>query len=203
MSPSRNESPEAHQERGEENGARHPQESNGVGLNSPPTQNGGQTSLLARDATNSLAVIGNLEDTDVILILTPYVPQVSGDPDDTSDPFECFGRALESRHSRIRHRPYDNSSGITGIHRQFITQSKVIILVLADGEAADQTPQINVEHAHVTVATAGDDKRVIIVVADPSLESWRRLDDFPTVIQAADYSRASLERTVSVIFREF
>ncbi|ELR02215.1 hypothetical protein VC83_07851 [Pseudogymnoascus destructans] len=203
MSPNMNESPEAHQERGEENGARHPQKSNGVGLNSPPTQNGGQTSLLARDATNSLAVIGDLEDTDVVLILTPSVPQVSGDPDDTSDPFECFGRALESRHHRIRHRSYQNSSGITGIHRQFIIQSNVIILVLADGEAAGQMPQINVEHAHITVATAGEDTRVIIVVADSSSESWQRLDDFPTVIQAADYSPASLERTVSVIFREF
>lgn len=185
------------------NGARHPQESNGVGFNSRPTQNGRETALLARDATNSLAVIGDLDDTDIVLLLTPLVPQVSGDPDDTSDPFECFGRALESRHHRIRHRPYENSSGITGTTRQFIRQSNVIILVLANSDAAGQTPQINVEHAHVTVATAGDDKRVIIVVVDSSSESWRRLDDFPTVIQAADYSRASLERAVSVIFREF
>lgn len=130
------------------------------------------------------------------------MPQVSGDPDDTSDPFECFGRALESRHYRIRHRPYENSSGITATIRQFIRQSRVIILVLAGSETAGQTPQINVVHAHVTVSAAGDDKRVIIVVADSSSESWRRLDGFPTVIQAADYSRTSLERTVSVIFRE-
>ncbi|KFY15854.1 hypothetical protein V492_01719 [Pseudogymnoascus sp. VKM F-4246] len=203
MSPSRNEQPEGREERGEENGVRHPQESNGVGLNSHPTQNGRETALRTRDATNSLAVIGNLEDADVVLVLTPLMPQVSGDPDDTSDPFECFGRALESRHHRIRHLPYDNGSGITGTLRQFIRQSNVIILVLADSEAAGRTPQINVEHAHITVATAGDDKRVIIVVADSSSESWRRLDEFPTVIQAADYSRASLERTVSVIFREF
>jgi hypothetical protein len=55
----------------------------------------------------------------------------------------------------------------------------------------------------MTVATAGDDKRVIIVVADSSEESWQRLVDFPTVLQATDYSQASLERTVSAIFREF
>ncbi|OBT67287.1 hypothetical protein VE03_02722 [Pseudogymnoascus sp. 23342-1-I1] len=203
MSPSRTESPETHEDRGEENGVRHPQESNGLGFNSPPTQNGREPVLLARDATNSLAVIGDLEDSDAILILTPVVPQVSGDPGDTSDPFECFGRALESRHHRIRHRPYENSSGIMDTERQFIRLSKVVILVLADSEAAGQAPQINVEHAHRTVVAAGDDKRVIIVVADSSSESWRRLDDFPTVIQAADYSRASLERTASAIFREF
>lgn len=165
-------------------------------------QNGRVDALRVRDTANSLAVIGDLDDADVVLILTPLVPQVSGDPDDTSDPFECFGRALESRHHRIRHRPYDNISGITVTIRQFIRQSKVIILVLADSEAGDQTPQVNIDHAHITVAAAGDDKRVIIVVADSSSESWRRLEDFSTVIQAADYSRASLERTVSVIFRE-
>ncbi|KAL5351838.1 hypothetical protein ACLOAV_003700 [Pseudogymnoascus australis] len=199
MSPSRNDSPESHEDRGEVNGARHPHESNGLRYNSPPTQNGREPALLARDVTNSLAVIGDLEDSDAVLILTPLVPQVSGDLGDTIDPFECFGRALESRHHRIRHRPYDNTSRITddATIRQFIRLSKVIILVLADSEAAGQTPQIKVEHAHVTVATAGDDKRVIIVVADSSAESWRRLNDFPSVIQAADYSRASLERTVS------
>ncbi|KFY37119.1 hypothetical protein V495_07364 [Pseudogymnoascus sp. VKM F-4514 (FW-929)] len=201
MAPGRNESPDAHEERGEANGVSHPQESNGLGLNSPPMQNGAGTSLRVRDIFDSLAVIGDLDRTDAVLVLSPIVPPVSWAPN--SDPFECFCRALENRHSHIRHTTYDNNSGIMDTHRQLIRLSRVIILILADSEAAGRTPQINVLHAHMTVATAGDDKRVIIVVADSSEESWQRLVDFPTVLQATDYSQASLERTVSAIFREF
>lgn len=164
-------------------------------------QNGvGETTLLVRDATNSLSVIQYLEETDIILLLTPLVPQISGDPDDTSDPFECFGRALESRHSRIRHQPYSNSSGITSAHVAFISRSKVVILVVNDLEISGQTPHIDA--AHVTRVVAGDSKSVIIVATDCSSRLWQRLEDFPTVIQSRDYSPPSLERTVSVIFGE-
>jgi hypothetical protein len=180
---------------------RHPQVSNGLGENADPMQNGeGKTTLLVRDATSSLSVIRDLEDTDVVLLLSPLVPQVSEDLDDTSDPFECFGRALESRHSRIRHKPYTNSIGITSTHVGFIRLSKVVIIVVNGIEISGQTPHIDA--AHVTRVAAGDDKPVIIVVTDCSSETWQRLEDFPTVIQSRDYSRASLERTVSVIFGE-
>ena len=180
---------------------RRPKQSNVLGENAAPMQNGGrQTALLVRDAANSLSVIRDLEATDVVLLLSPLVPQVSGDLDDTSDPFECFGRALEPRHSRIRHKPYTNSIGITSTHVAFIRLSKVIIIVVNGIEISGQTPHIDA--AHVTRVAAGDDKPVIIVVTDCSSETWQRLEVFPTVIQSRDYSRASLETTVSVIFGE-
>jgi hypothetical protein len=60
-----------------------------------------KTGLLVRDAADSLLVIRSLQPTDIILLLTPLVRQFSNDPV-ASDPFECFGRALESRHSHIQ-----------------------------------------------------------------------------------------------------
>ncbi|KFY23161.1 hypothetical protein V491_02635 [Pseudogymnoascus sp. VKM F-3775] len=122
------------------------------------------------------------KDADVVLILTPLVPKAGVDP---YDPFD---------------QPYDNRSEITDTICKFIRQSNVIVLVLADSEAAGRTP-LNVEYAHITLANSGNGKRVIIVVVDSSPESWWRLGGFLTVIQAAYYSRASLERTASAMCR--
>lgn len=179
---------------------RHPQQPNGLVENATPIQNGRvETGLLIRDAINSLSIIRDLEVTDVVLLLTPMVPQV-GEDADGADPFECFGRALESRHSRIRHQPYTNRDGITSSHVAFIRRSKVVILVVNDLNISSQTPHIDA--AHVTRVVAGDDKPVIIVLTNSSPELWQRLEDFPTVIQSRDYSRASLEVAVSAIFGE-
>lgn len=180
----------------------HPsQESNGVLRNGIATQNGKDgNGLLVRDATNSLSVIRNLQPADVILLLTPLVLPVSEGSEGVSDLFECFGRALESRHSRIRHQSYTDGNGITSTHVGFITRAKVIILVVNDAEISDRTPQIDA--AHVTRVVAGDEKPVIIVLTNNSLELRRLSEDFPTVIQSKDYSMASLEMTASVIFGE-
>ena len=79
----------------------------------PPTagssnigENNGNLATLLRDSTNWLLHVKALQETDVIILLTPVVVPISQDPTDTSDPFEPLGRSLAKRHSRIRQVPY-------------------------------------------------------------------------------------------------
>lgn len=73
----------------------------------PPTDpNTDSLAIVLRDSPDWLAYIRALQETDVVILLTPVVIPVSQNPADISDPFEPFGRALARRHARIRHVPY-------------------------------------------------------------------------------------------------
>jgi hypothetical protein len=78
----------------------------------PPTdasnlgENNNTSATVVRDSTNWLSNVKALQETDVIILLTPVVVPISQDPTDTSDPFEPLGRSLAKRHPRIRHVPY-------------------------------------------------------------------------------------------------
>jgi hypothetical protein len=148
-----------------------------------------ETCLLVRDATDSLLVIRNLQPSDVILLLTPLVRQFSDDPSVVSDPFECFGRALESRHSRIRHTSY---GGINGAHVALIKLANLVILVANDAS--------HIDSAHITRVAAGDEKPVIIIITNNSLDLLENFIDFPTVIQSKDYSEENLEGIALAMF---
>ena len=62
--------------------------------------------VLLRDSPNWLTHIRALQETDLVILLTPVVIPISQNPTNNSDPFEPFGRALARKHSRIRHVPY-------------------------------------------------------------------------------------------------
>jgi hypothetical protein len=65
---------------------------------------------LLRDVPNWLPAIRNLQETDVIILLTPVVIPISQEPTNISDPFEPLGRSLAKRHARIRQVPYTQRS---------------------------------------------------------------------------------------------
>ncbi|KAJ8064344.1 hypothetical protein OCU04_006688 [Sclerotinia nivalis] len=67
---------------------------------------GNISATILRDSADFLTRIRSLVESDVLVLLTPIVVPVSRDATDTSDPFECFGRALAKRHARVRHIPY-------------------------------------------------------------------------------------------------
>jgi GNAT superfamily N-acetyltransferase len=144
-------------------------------------------------------VIRNLRPTDVIVLLTPVVIPVSQDPVDTADPFECFGRALASRHPRIRHVPYTNTNGITSTHVGFVKRATVVIFVMSEISRSGDSPQI--QAAHVTQALTHE-RPLLIVLTCNSQDPLQFAKDFPTIIQSKDYSRPTLELTASLIFGE-
>lgn len=69
-------------------------------------RNDGSLAVVLRDATDWLPHIKSLQETDVIILLTPVVIPISQDPNDLSDPFEPLGRSLAKRHAKIRQVPY-------------------------------------------------------------------------------------------------
>lgn len=169
--------------------------------------------MVVRDATNWLQDIRNLQETDVIIVLTPVVVPISQDPTDTSDPFEPLGRSLSRRHARIRQIPYTqrfgfqewhscftNSisprNGITSTHLGFIKRGHVIILCFA----LQPGQPIQLEFADIAFAVS-DNKPCIIVVCCSPLEAHQQIP-FPTLIQTSGYSPPALEATAALIFGE-
>ncbi|KAH8600870.1 hypothetical protein B0O99DRAFT_648963 [Bisporella sp. PMI_857] len=152
--------------------------------------------VVVRDSTNWLSMLKNLQETDVIILLTPVVVPISQDPTDLSDPFEPLGRSLAKRHPRVRHVPYTQRNGITSTHLGFIKRGQVIILCfdLRPGQ------QIQLEFADIAFAVS-DNKPCIIVICCSPLESHHTIP-FPTLIQTKGYSPPALEATAALLFGE-
>ncbi|KAG9236612.1 hypothetical protein BJ875DRAFT_215169 [Amylocarpus encephaloides] len=156
----------------------------------------GSLAVVSRDTTDWLQHVRSLQETDVIILLTPVVIPISPDPADISDPFEPLGLALAKRHARIRQVPYTKRNGITSTHLGFIKRGHVIILCVAF------RPEENIplDLAEITFAVS-DNKPCIIVVCCTPIDDNQAIP-FPTVIQIAGYSPPALESTAALIFGE-
>ncbi|KAH0543377.1 hypothetical protein FGG08_002333 [Glutinoglossum americanum] len=149
---------------------------------------------------STMSVFSRLQETDIVLLLTPVVRPIYS-PDDTFgpiDPFECFGRALASRHKRIRHVPYTLENGITSVHVAFIKRATAVVLVTCNSIRPHQSPQIR--NAKVVRAACGSKPLVALAACDPC----DLLDDksFPTYICTYEYTKPALETAASIIFGE-
>ncbi|RDW70145.1 hypothetical protein BP5796_08542 [Coleophoma crateriformis] len=157
----------------------------------------GSTNLAStiRDSPNWLARFSNLQEHDILLLITPVVIPISQDPADTTDPFEPLGRAIASRHGKVRQVPYTQRNGITSTHLGFIKRATIIILCLA----LRRDHPLQLESAHITLAVC-EAKPCIIVICAPHASD---LDlPFPTVIHTNGYSPRALEATANLLFRE-
>src|SRR5690606_22771671 len=98
---------------------------------------------LARDQSSFLPLSLRLHPHEKILLLTPVVRPLHPTPagDVPVDPFECFGRALASRHSKVRHAPY-NVHGLNQIHISLIRQASAVILVTCNALQCGTRTQI-------------------------------------------------------------
>lgn len=166
--------------------------------------------VVLRDDSDWLSHIRALQETDVIILLTPVVIPISQDIEDTSDPFEKLGRSLANRHQRIRQIPYTKRyytkakygillltttrNGITSTHIGFIKRGNVVILCFA----VQPDEQINLEIGSIAFAI-NDNKPCIIVVCCSPINPKQNIP-FPTVIQTAGYSPSALEATAKLIF---
>ncbi|KAH0566402.1 hypothetical protein GP486_000185 [Trichoglossum hirsutum] len=147
-----------------------------------------------------MSVFSRLQETDIVLLLTPVVRPICSFHDTSGpiDPFECFGRALASRHKRIRHVPYTLQSGITSFHVAFIKRATAVVLVTCNSIRPHQSPQIR--NAKVVQAACGSKPLVALAACDPC----DLLDDksFPTYICTYEYTKPALETAASIIFGE-
>ncbi|APA08263.1 hypothetical protein sscle_03g030330 [Sclerotinia sclerotiorum 1980 UF-70] len=157
---------------------------------------GNISATILRDSANFLTRIRSLDESDVLVLLTPIVVPVSRDVTDTSDPFECLGRALARRHAKVRHIPYTKRYGITSTHLGFIKRSHVIILCFV------KQPQhrLQLENAEVLFAVSDHKPCIIMVCGDQT-----NLQDpipFPTVILTSGYTAREMEDAAALIFGE-
>ncbi|KAI9786900.1 MAG: hypothetical protein M1839_005131 [Geoglossum umbratile] len=155
---------------------------------------------VVRADRSNMSVFSRLQETDIILLLTPVVrPIYSSDGiSGPVDPFECFGQALASRHKKIRHVPYTLQNGITSVHMAFIKRAAAVILVTCNSIRPHKSPQIG--NAKVVRAACGSKPLVTLAACDP----YDLLDDksFPTYICTYEYTKPALEAAASVIFGE-
>ncbi|KAK6606816.1 glycoside hydrolase family 3 [Botrytis cinerea] len=151
---------------------------------------GNTSATILRDSADFLSKIRSLHESDVLVLLTPIVVPISQDITDTSDPFECLGRALARRHAKVRHIPYTRRNGITSTHLGFIKRSHVIILCFVD----HPEHQNQFEIAEVLFAVS-DHKPCDQVNKQDSIP-------FPTVILTSGYTPEDMEAAAAVIFGE-
>ncbi|POS86381.1 hypothetical protein EPUL_002680, partial [Erysiphe pulchra] len=168
----------------------HPSASNIFGTNSQ------ELSILIRDESNRLFEVRDLEDSDVIVLLTPVVHPVGQIPGEISDPFEYFESSLSNRHPWIHQVSYNERDGITDAHTDLIKKGHVIIFCFAPKRDEDFPTQV----AKALFST-GENKPIIIVICCKPLDP-RRDTPFPTVIQTFGYSPAALEAAAVLIFGE-
>jgi hypothetical protein len=168
----------------------------GSSLNSPGPPQPAVT--LVHDSQDWLSVIRNLNPSDVLVLLTPLVAPIEPVQGEPLDPFECFGQALQVHHNKVRHIPYTTRNGITSTHVGMIKRATVVVFVISDAPRIEQSPQI---HAALVTRKALRDERPLLVILTCQPHNLAEFaEDFPTIIQSRDYSRATLEITASFIF---
>lgn len=150
---------------------------------------------IIRDTPDWLQRFRSLHENDVLVLLTPVVTPISQDPTDTSDPFEPLGKALASRHAKVRQIPYTQRNGITSTHLGFIKRGSVIVLCLI----IRPDHPLQLEFADVVLAVS-DNKPCIIIIFTPQTTQLEA--PLPTVIQTLGYSPLALEATAALIFGE-
>ncbi|KHJ34371.1 putative acyl- n-acyltransferase [Erysiphe necator] len=168
----------------------HPSANNHFGTNSQ------KLSILLRDESNRLFEVRDLQDSDIIVLLTPVVPLISQNPGEATDPFESFESSLSNRHPWIHRILYHEKNGITEAHTDLVKRGQVIIFCFAPKRDEDFPVQIA-----KFLFSISENKPIIIVVCCKPLDSRRDIP-FPTVIQTFGYSPAALEATSVLIFGE-
>jgi beta-N-acetylhexosaminidase len=155
---------------------------------------------VVRSDRSIMSVFSRLQETDIVLLLTPVVRPICSSNDTSApiDPFECFGRALALRHKRVRHVPYTLQNGITSFHVAFIKRATAVVLGTCNSIRPHQSPQIR--NVKVVQAACGSKPLVALAACDPC----DLLDDksFPTYICTYEYTKPALETAASIIFGE-
>lgn len=143
--------------------------------------------------------LSNILDGDgeaIITLLTPVVVPLDRFSA-AQDPFEPFGRALASRHPRVRHVPYTKKSGITSTHVAFIKRARVIIFVISGPQGPGEISQVEFAETAQLIA----EHRPQIILACFSVQPHQLPGStFPTIVQISGYGRPDLEAAASLLF---
>jgi len=184
---------------------------------------------IVRSPSRSLAELGELPATSVLLLFTPVmvpsgfqnyavveaerleVAKVRTGKTET-DPFELLGKALSKHHRRIRHVPYVPSVGFTETHDAFTMQADGIIVVTCEPETAgDKKKGFSMEAvlakqaefaANVANALEDAERSVPMVNFHFGDDQWRHdVTEYQNVWVGEEYTAESVAQIVQLLFR--
>jgi beta-N-acetylhexosaminidase len=119
---------------------------------------------VVRDDKNLIPLNNVIQDSDIILLLTPVVKPLNRSIDQSYpvDPFETLGKAIAVRHPRVRHAPY-TAHGLSPTHETLIRQANAIIIATSNG---NRLPYQIAMARHVA-GVSGNKPLVAIAVCNP------------------------------------
>ncbi|KAF2627047.1 hypothetical protein BU25DRAFT_312561, partial [Macroventuria anomochaeta] len=167
--------------------------------------------VLVRCPPQTLNRLRTLNEAEVITLFTPVVPHSpSTSLVKDMDPFEPLGRALPRQ---VRHVPFRMDLGMTDLHPYFLPASGVVVVVICatenvlghSPEAFERqlkfTRSITRKVEKDTSMTSVPVVLLVIVSNGAKMEAHvQALSDFPTLVTIDDYTPATLERAVHVLF---
>ncbi|KAI9695451.1 MAG: hypothetical protein M1820_008636 [Bogoriella megaspora] len=183
------------------------------------------TTAFVRSSSSTLSAIQELDDSEYIVLFTPAIipPKASQSSTQATtstpspvDPFEAFGRALASRHRRIRHVPYLPSQGFTTTHDGFIPGAGAIVILIWGPTADTNTTFLTAtasQRAFIDAVAARARPRsksgtpVVLFITGTSKPNLieRDLADkfkpFDTIIHSQLYNQVTLHQTVDLIYQ--
>lgn len=103
----------------------------------------------------------------------------------------------------VAHVSYTNENRITSIHRGFMRLAKLVILVV-NNTSDENHPHFHAANIARTIYEEqfGSKREISLVLTNNTPGAFDLYKEAPTVIQTADYSKASLDAIAGIIFRE-
>jgi hypothetical protein len=158
-----------------------------------------------RSSSSSLKTLNSLATDQIVVLFTPAIPSTDG----YEDPFECLGRSLSKRHSRVRHVPFVTKVGLTDLHAAWIRKAGAVVVVncdptlLVDTKTNNNMPfqtRFATQVADTLHSIPGDSQTPLCsVYISSSVASPSDTRGYDNVVVCSSYSAANLEKAASML----
>lgn len=177
----------------------------------PSTISNIQTSdvRFVRSSSSSLRTLNTLDEDGLIVLFTPALPLASGRTRENAaeDPFECLGRAISRRHSRVRHVPFVARVGLTDLHLAWMRRASAIIVTNCDPSLLADTKDNGNMSSQIkfgldvseALKSMHDDKRIPLSFVCISRSAAPPHRSYENLLVCSSYSGANMERVASML----
>jgi hypothetical protein len=158
-----------------------------------------------RSSSSSLHTLNSLPTDQIVVLFTPAIPSSDGH----EDPFECLGRSLSKRHSRVRHVPFVTKVGLTDLHAAWIRKAGAVVVVncdpslLIDTKTNSNMPfqtKFATQVADILHDLPGDSQIPLSsVYVSPSVAPPANTRGYDNVVVCSSYSAANMEKAASML----
>jgi hypothetical protein len=156
-------------------------------------------------SSSSLKALNSLPTDQIVVLFTPAIPSTDG----LEDPFECLGRSLSKRHSRVRHVPFVTKVGLTDLHAAWIRKAGAVVVVNCDPTLLVDTKTNSNMPFQTKFATqvadtlrsipGGSQTPLCNVYISASVAPPTDTRGYDNVVVCSSYSAANLEKAASML----